>query len=240
MRFFRGGLGGVRPVALSAALALLASALSGCAGTKGGPVPYGVKGFGAPDIPTEQDFTQVYRIGPQDVLTVQVFRAPNLSVESTVDADGNIQMPLLGAVHVQGKTNTEVAKDIEAGLGSKYLQDPQVQVAVKESQRQKITIDGWVDAPGLYPIAGPTSLLQALTLAHGAKDDANMRRVVVFRTINGQRMAAAFDAVDIGRGLSPDPMVYGNDIIIVDGNVWRSRFHDFISSVPLLALFRPF
>lgn len=240
MRIFRSDSSGSNGSAIVAGVAILAAALTGCNGTRGGPVPYGVQNFGAPDAPKASDFAQEYRIGPRDVLTVQVFQVPSLSAETEVDAQGNIAMPLLGAVAVQGKTNTEVANEIETRLGAKYLQNPQVQVVVKEAQSQRVTIDGSVTNPGVFPIAGQTTLLQALALAHGAKDDANLRRVVVFRTIDGQRMAAAFDAKDIQRGLSTDPTIYGNDIIIVDGNAWRGRFRDFISSVPLLAMFRPF
>jgi polysaccharide export outer membrane protein len=239
MAVVRTGLRGAPLIVFVTTLALAGLALGGCS-KRGGPVPYGVQNFGAPDGPTAADLVQAYRIGPQDVLTVTVFRVPTLSGDLEVDAGGNVTMPLLGAVSVQGKTNTEVATDLAAKLGAKYLQSPEVQVVVKSSPSQRITLDGAVTKAGVFPIAGQTTLMRAIALAEGPSDDANLRRVVVFRTINGQRNAAAFDLQDIRRGLNPDPVIYGNDIIIVDGNAWRSRFKDIVQSMPLLALFRPF
>lgn len=237
MRVVRSGFGGTH-LAI-AGLVATGLALGGCS-SRGGPVPYNVQNFGAPDLPQANDFNQTYRIGPADVLSVVVYRVPNLSGDLEVDGMGNIQMPLLGPVAVQGKSNTEVAADLAEKLGSKYLQSPQVQVVVKSSPRQRITVDGAVESPGVFPIAGNTSLLQAIALAKGTSDDANVRRVVVFRTVNGQRMGAAFDLVDIRRGVNPDPVIYGSDIIVVDGNKWRGRFKDIISTLPLFAVFRPF
>lgn len=226
-------------IVVAAMLALVGLSLGGCS-KRGGPIPYNVQNFGAPDVPTAADLVQAYRIGPQDVIGVTVFRVPNLSGDLEVDANGNIAMPLLGPVNVQGKTNTEVAAILVKELGAKYLQSPEVQVQVKSSPRQKITVDGAVKQAGVFPVIGQTTLQQAIAFAEGPSDDANLRRVVVFRTINGQRMAAAFDLADIRKGLNPDPVIYGSDIIIVDGSKWRSTFRDVVQSMPLIALFRPF
>jgi polysaccharide export outer membrane protein len=239
MLVFRGKFGGATKILVVGALVALAASLGGCA-TRGGKVPYNVQNFGAPDAPAPADFQTAYHIGASDVLTVTVFRVPNLSGDLEVDASGNVLMPLVGTVPVQGMTNTEVAADLAKRLGSKYLQSPEVQVVVKSSQRQRITLDGAVAKPGVYPIAGNTSLVQSIALAGGTIENSNARRVVVFRTINGQRMAAAFDLIDIRRGLNPDPVIFGSDIIVVDTNTWRGRFQDVMSSIPMLAIFRPF
>jgi polysaccharide export outer membrane protein len=239
MLIFRSEFGGASKILVAGALAGLAMSLGGCS-TRGGPVPYNVQNFGAPDTPKPSDFQQAYHIGPADVLTVNVFRVPNLSGDLEVDATGNITMPLLGPVPVQGKTNIEVASDLADRLGSKYLQSPEVQVTVKSSPRQKITLDGAVKQPGQYPVIGTTTLVQSIALAGGTADDSNIKRVVVFRTIDGQRMAAAFDLSQIRKGLSPDPTIYGSDIIVVDNNQWRGRFRDIVQSMPILALVRPF
>jgi polysaccharide export outer membrane protein len=240
MQFVRSRFGGVPMTAMAGGLALVALSLGGCS-TRGGPVPYNVQNFGAPDEPGRSDVTNAYRVGPQDTLGITVFRVPNLSGELEVDTNGNIIMPLLGSVHVQGLTNLEVAALLTQQLGAKYLQSPEVQVLVKASPRQKITVDGAVKSAGVYTInGGQTSLMQALALSGGPTEDANMKRVVVFRTIGGQRMAAAFDVSDIRKGLTADPVIYGSDIVIVDSNVWRSRFRDLTSSLPLFSIFRPF
>jgi polysaccharide export outer membrane protein len=240
MQFVRSRLGGVPMTVIAGGLALVALSLGGCS-NKGGPVPYNVQNFGAPDAPSLAGTTNTYRIGPQDILGVTVYRVPNLSGDLEVDGGGNVVMPLLGSVAVAGKTNTEVQADIAQKPGAKYLQNPEVQVVVKASPRQKVTVDGSVKSAGVFPIpGGTTTLLQALALSQGPTDDANMRRIVVFRTIGGQRNAAAFDAIDIRRGLAPDPVIYGNDIIIVDGSRSRAIFKDLTQSLPLIAIFRPF
>ena len=239
MQVFRGRFGGASKILVAGALMGLTTLLGGCS-TRGGPVPYNVQNFGAPDTPRASDFQQAYHIGPSDVLSVTVFRVPNLSGDMEVDASGNILMPLVGTVPVQGKTNIEVAADLTDRLGSKYLQSPEVQVVVKSSPRQKITVDGAVKQPGQYSVVGTTTLVQSIALAGGTSDDSNIKRVVVFRTLNGQRMAAAFDLSDIRKGRSPDPAIYGTDIIVVDNNKLRTAFRDLVSSIPLLAVFTPF
>jgi polysaccharide biosynthesis/export protein len=239
MAVVRTRFGGAPMIVAAAMLALAGLALGGCS-KRGGPIPYDVQNFGPPDVPGASDLVQAYRIGPADVLGVTVFRVPNLSGDLEVDATGKVTMPLVGAVSVQGKTNTEVAAILAQELGAKYLQSPEVQVVVKSSPRQKITVDGAVSKAGIFAINGQTTLQQAIALAEGPDDDANLRRVVVFRTIRGQRMAAAFDLQDIRRGLNPDPVIYGNDIVIVDGSKWRSTFRDVISTIPLISVFRPF
>lgn len=240
MEFVRSRFGAVSRALGAGALAVAAIALAGCS-TKGGPVPYNVTNFGAPDAPTISGVTNAYRIGPQDVLSVTVFRVPNLSGDFEVDGNGNLLMPLLGPVPVNGKTNMEAQTEIAQQLGAKYLQNPEVQVSVKSSPRQKVTIDGAVKNAGIYSIGGgTTTLMQALALSGSGTTDANMRRVVVFRMINGQRNAAAFDAEDIRRGKAPDPVIYGNDLIVVADNKGKATFQTILQSVPMIAIFHPF
>jgi polysaccharide export outer membrane protein len=82
--------------------------------------------------------------------------------------------------------------------------------------------------------------MRAVALARGASEDANTNRVVVFRTIKGQRMAAAFDLAAIRRASAEDPVIYGNDIVVVDGSRARSIFGYVMASLPILSIFRPF
>jgi len=85
------------------------------------------------------------------------------------------------------------------------------------------------------------TLMQAVALAGGADPEtANMHRVAVFRTINGQRQAAAFDLVSIQHGEAQDPPVYSGDIVIVDGSGIKAAQKKFFQAFPLLTIFRPF
>ena len=73
----------------------------------------------------------------------------------------------------------------------------------------------------------------------GLAEFANPKTVVVFRQVDGKRMAAAFDLTTIRKGEDPDPQVYRGDIIVVDGSNTKRAWRDVIQSVPLLGLFRP-
>jgi polysaccharide biosynthesis/export protein len=83
-------------------------------------------------------------------------------------------------------------------------------------------------------------LIQAVAMAKGTTEDANARRVAVFRTISGQRQAAAFDLTSIRRGQSPDPQIFPGDIVVVDGSSIKAAQKQILQSFPLLSIFRPF
>src|SRR5690606_7709726 len=97
-----------------------------------------------------------------------------------------------------------------------YLQSPQVSVFVKEFTSQRVTVEGAVNKPGIYPITGRTSLLQAVALSEGLSPLADPSAVIIFRTIGGQRMAALFDLREIRAGNMEDPQIYGDHIVVVD------------------------
>jgi polysaccharide biosynthesis/export protein len=214
-------------------------AVAGCA-SRGGVVPYDPAGFGPPDLEKIQVAPTAQVIGPLDEISIAVFQVPDLTGKFTVDADGTILYPLLGSIGAAGRTPSALADDIAERLGRGYLQRPDVQVAITQAAEQTITIEGAVREPGVVPIRGGTTLVQAIALGRGTSETANPSRVVVFRTIDGQRMAAAFDLKAIRRAKAPDPAIYGNDIIVVDGSRSRSLFKDAISVLPVIGIFRPF
>lgn len=224
-----------RRLALAGTLALV---LAGCAG-RGGPVPYNVQNFGAPDVEALTIPASQQRIAPLDVLNITVFQVTELSGQFRVDAQGRVQLPLVGAVEASGKLPAELARDLERQLGQRYLRNPNVTVAVAEQAQQQVTVEGAVRDPGVVPIRGTTTLLRAIAQVHGLSEDANPRRVVVFRTIDGQRMAAAFDLQDIRRAQAQDPEIYGNDIIVVDGMRSRRFLRDILTSIPAFGIFTP-
>ena len=80
----------------------------------------------------------------------------------------------------------------------------------------------------------------AVALAGGTAEDANPRRVAIFRTIEGKRQAAAFDLADIRRGKADDPAIYAGDIIVVDGSGIKALQKKILTNLPFLSIFRPF
>ena len=227
-------------VAFAAAAVL---SVSGCmnaiGGGRGGSVPYDTK-IAAPDTPAQQVASSAQPIGVGDSINVNVFQVESLSGDFKVDQAGKIDYPLLGMIQAQGRTTDELSKQLAASLSQKYLNSPNIQVAIKDRAEQKITVDGSVQSPGMFTVKGPTTLLQAVAMARGTTEDANPSRVVVFRTVGGQRVAGAFDLKAIRRAQAEDPVIYGNDIVIVDGNPTRQMFRDLMTSIPLLGILRPF
>jgi polysaccharide export outer membrane protein len=181
-----------------------------------------------------------YRIGAQDVLEVNVFGIDDLKREVTVDSGGNVVLPLVGQMKAGGRTPGEFSRDLETGLKAKYMKNPQVIVTVKNAQSQRVTIDGAVNQPGVYPLPGPTTLLQAISLAHGPDQKlANTKKVAVFRQVNGARQSAFFNLNEIRTGKSEDPQIYGNDIIVVDTSSGSKFIQNFQGVFPILGLLRP-
>lgn len=182
-----------------------------------------------------------YRIGPQDTLDINVSQLPDLTKTVEVDPAGRILLPLIGQVQASGRTPMELSDDIATDLKKKYMKDPIVVVSVKEAQGQKVTVDGAVSKPGVYALAGPTTLLQAVALAQGPDPKlANPKRVAIFRTIGGRRQTAFFDLTQIRTGHAEDPAIYGNDIVVVDTSGAKSFMQNFQGGFGLLGmLIRP-
>jgi len=224
----------------AAVAAAAALALTSCAAGRGGTVPYEPTGFVAPDAQAEPIANAAQPIGALDTLNISVFQVETLTGEFKVDDAGKIDYPLLGAVQAQGRTTDELSRQLADGLSQKYLQSPNVQVAIKERAEQRVTVDGSVKLPGVYKVKGPTTLIQAVAMAQGLTEDANPSRVYVFRTIRGERVAGAFDLKMIRRAQAVDPVIYGNDIVVVDGDKSRQMFRDLISTIPMLGVLRPF
>lgn len=219
----------------------LALAAAGCTDKRGGAIPYQVANFGAPDSPTVAALASNYKIAPLDTLTVRVFGMPDLTGDYQVDFLGNVSLPLIGDVRATDLTPTQLDDVITEKYGEKYLQNPDVSIAVKASAGRIVTVDGAVKKGGNFPVVGPMTLMQAVALAGGADPEtANMHRVAVFRTIGGQRQAAAFDLVSIQRGEMEDPRVYSGDIVIVDGSGIKAAQKKIFQAFPLLNIFRPF
>jgi len=200
------------------------------------------KAFGAPDpvINTAKPLASSYVIGPQDTIEVEVFQTPDLTRTAIVDDSGMILMPLIGKVMAAGSTTEALGKTIAAQFEKTYVKDPVVTVTVKNSQSQKVTVDGAVMAPGIYALSGATTLLQAVALAKGPDvREANIKKVAIFRQIDGQRQAAVFNLAAIRSGKADDPQVYANDVIVVDTSQGRSLLRDLGNAMPFLSFFRP-
>lgn len=186
--------------------------------------------------PVEED----YRIGTQDLIEVQVLGVQDLRREARVNARGMIGLPLLGSVRVAGLTTAE-AEALIAGLYRKdHLQNPEVSVFVKEFTRQYVTLEGAVGKPGMYPLKGPTTLLQAIANAGGQGSFSDLSDVVLFRLEEGERRAIKVDVTKIRSAEAPDPLLQPGDLVVVNRSAARVALRDSFFGDVISVLFNPF
>jgi polysaccharide export outer membrane protein len=175
---------------------------------------------------------RVYRVGPFDKLSINVFGVPDLSQTIQVDAAGRIAYPLVGAIDVRGKTPDEISQEITRRLAT-YVRNPQVTVNLEETVSQVVTVDGAVTEPGLYPVVGRMTLMRAIATAKGVTEFARLQDVVIFRTVGEQQMAALYNLSAVRRGTYPDPEIFAGDVIVVGDSAARRLFRDVLQASPL-------
>lgn len=223
-------------------LLMLSTALASCGGTQlgGAGSVSDVKVVDSSSLPepTRLDLfeqNRPYLIGPFDKLIIDVFGIEELSKQEVqADAGGRISFPLAGIMQAAGKTPGELEEEIEARLRGQYVRDPQVTVNLKETVSQVVTVDGQVREPGLYPVIGRMTLMRAVAVAKGTAEFARLDDVVIFRTVNGQKMAALYNLKAIRRGIYNDPEIFANDVVVVGDSQARRLFKDALQLVPLL------
>jgi polysaccharide export outer membrane protein len=220
-------------------LLLPALALSGCY-KRSGNIAYNQVDFRAPDAPPSAATAAAYKLSAGDVLTVRVLELDSLSGDQVVDGTGRVNLPLIGPLLADGKTTSELETDLAAKLKQDYLQSPHVVIVLKAAVARTVTVDGAVEKPGVYTIVPTTTLIQTIALANGLSKNANPRRVIVFRQIDGARRAAAFDVKSIRTGEDPDPRIYPADVIVVDGSSLDGNYRLLLRSIPLVGLFARF
>jgi polysaccharide biosynthesis/export protein len=179
-----------------------------------------------------------YKIAPLDVIDIAVFGVPDLNRTVQVSTNGGITLPLINAVQAGGKTQSQLEKEIARKLEAGFLQSPQVTVFVKEYNSQKITVDGAVQKPGIFPVNGSTSLMQAIALAEGLNTVADPSGILIFRTVGEKRLAARFDLKQVRSGKIPDPILKAGDIVMVDESATRTTLRDVKEALPLSGLFQ--
>jgi polysaccharide biosynthesis/export protein len=134
-----------------------------------------------------------YAIGPEDVLDINVFEAPEMNRDVRVSAGGEISLPLLGAVAAAGFTPRELETALEELLHQKYMKDPHVSVFVRDMQSHPVSVMGAVRKPGIFQIRGNKTLLEILSLAEGLADDAG-EDVIILRRASQKNAPEFFSA----------------------------------------------
>lgn len=230
----------VRPASRFAVVAL-AMMVAGCGQGLVG------KGLGGPtvtrvettELPGPQGQTGAdqgysYHVGPFDKLIIDVLGIDELNDRHvTVDGSGDIVLPIAGVVRVSGLSLGEATAQVTEKLRAGYVRDPQVAVNLEESKSNFVTVDGQVQQPGNYPIISGMTLMRAVAGARGATEFAQLREVVIHRTVNGRQMIALYDLAAVRRGAYADPILYPGDTIVVGDSPGRRLFQQFVSVSPL-------
>ena len=154
-------------------------------------------------------------IAENDMLDIKVFEVNQLDQAVEVDSRGNISLPLVGEVQAAGKSARQLESDLKKLYGAKYLQNPQISVTVKESFKQRVTIDGEIRKAGLLRVSSGSTLMRVIAEAGGFTRVADPTKVYVFRDAGEEKLVANFNVSDIRAARKSDPHIYAGDVIVV-------------------------
>lgn len=157
-----------------------------------------------------------YLIGAEDVLTIDVWKEPEISRTVPVRPDGKISLPLLSDVQAAGLSPTQLTSQIEEQL-RKVLVNPQVTVIVTQINSKRIYLLGEVTRGGAYPLLPNMTVLQALSSAGPFTQFANLKKIYVMRSENGEQVMLPFQYKEVVNGHKPEQNVLlkAGDTIVV-------------------------
>ena len=173
----------------------------------------------AEDVSTVTSESQVdpgYRLGPEDVMLISVWKDEQLTREVVVRPDGMFSFPLIGDIQAQERTLDDIREELVKRL-TKYIPNPNVSVAVTKVMSYKIYVIGRVNKPGEYLIGHYTDVLQALSLAGGLTPFAAENDIRIMRRVKGAQESISFRYGDIrnGRNLEQNILLQRGDVVMV-------------------------
>jgi polysaccharide biosynthesis/export protein len=226
----------IRSGAVLSALAVL-SLLGGCATSGPSPLAGGAAAYET--IPEHADLGfQAEAIQPGDRLSVRVFGEPDISGDDFyVDSRGYIQVPLVGEVIAGGQSAHELSAELQRRLSLRFVRNASVTVAVTARPQSTFTVEGDVNAPGVFTATSSTTLLSALAQAKSPTKTAKTGDIIIFRNVNGQRTGGRFDLAAVRRGRAPDPQVVAGDTVVVVNSAAKSAWRDVLAALPVLNAF---
>jgi polysaccharide export outer membrane protein len=157
-----------------------------------------------------------YVVQPGDILFISVWKEKDLQTEVMVRPDGGLNFPLVGDVSASGKTIEQLRKDLVAKL-TKYVPDPVVTVAIKQSAGNKVYVVGKVSRPGEFIATRNIDVMQALSMAGGPTPYASLNRIKILRRVNGELKSIPFkySRVEKGEDLEQNIVLQGGDVVVV-------------------------
>jgi len=158
-----------------------------------------------------------YVIGANDVLSISVWKEPDVSRSLPVRSDGKISLPLVGELQASGQTPQQLEQEITKRLAS-YISEPEVTVIVTDSKSQKINILGMVSRPGAYLLTSSTTVLDAIAMSGGFKDFAKQKSIYVLRQdADGKQQRLSFNYKDVIKGKNTEQNIrlQAGDTVVV-------------------------
>ena len=156
--------------------------------------------------------SSTYKIGPNDILNVNVWKEKEFTGPTVVHGDGKITLPLVGDLQAGGLTPIEAEKVIKTAL-SKYLVNPLVTVTVQEVLSKKYYMDGEINRAGEYSLVGPTTILEAISKAGGLREFANEKHIYILR--GSSRITFNYKDVSHGKHMEQNIQLQSGDHVIV-------------------------
>ncbi len=168
-------------------------------------------------------FFTTTRLGPEDVLTVDVFDQPNYSRSNiTIPPSGRVNYPVIGQIMVAGRTIEEIEKEIIERL-SEYIREPKVTVQLVQVHSMKYMVIGDVATPGIYEMTRRMTVNEALARAGDVNRYGDMKNINVLRMQpNGQTTPIPVNIQEIRRGKAKDIFLIPGDTIVVPGNKFKT------------------
>jgi polysaccharide export outer membrane protein len=169
-----------------------------------------------PQAPKPATQDPSYSIAPEDVLTIDVWKEPEISRTVPVRRDGKISLPLLDDVQAAGLTPTQLSSEIVEKLQATVVH-PQVTVIVAQMSSQRVYILGQVNRGGAYPLVPEMKAMQALSIAGGFTPFANVKKIYVMRTENGEEKIFRINYKEVVSGHKSEQNIYlkAGDTIVV-------------------------
>ena len=172
-------------------------------------------GVASAQAPPVENPAASYIIGPDDVLSVLFWRDKDMSYDVVVRPDGKISLPLVNDIQAGGLTPGQLRDNVNT-IARRFVEEPSVTVVVKQINSRKLFITGQVEKPGPYPMGGPTTVLQLISMAGGLKEFTDGKRILIMRTKDGKQTGRMFNYREVtsGKHLEQNIELHPGDTVV--------------------------
>ena len=154
-----------------------------------------------------------YIIGPEDIISIKVWREPDFTGPKGVRPDGKITLPLIGDLQAGGLTPDRLTAQLKQAL-SEYVKQPDVTVEVIQVNSKRYTVTGEVGRPSAYPLVVAVHVFDAINIAGGFREFANKKDILILRT-DGKRFHFNYQEFVKGKNMDKNILLENGDTVIV-------------------------